>query len=73
MVIMGKNMIYTRANWDTVILFSSNCLCDKSKEISNESSAQNRIFRDFNQFKRNSNTFVSKNVAMVMQMCQNLQ
>ena len=33
MVIMGKNMIYTRANWDTVILFSSNCLCDKSKEI----------------------------------------
>lgn len=71
MLIIGKNLIDTRAHWDTVFL--SNCLCDKSKEISNESSAQNRISRDFNQFKRNSNTFVSKNVAMVMQMCQNLQ
>ena len=71
-MILGKTLNDARANRDTVILFLGIWLCDKSKEICNESSARNRISRNINQCKIKSNTFVSKNVALVMLMYQNL-
>ena len=71
-MILGKTLNYARANRDAVILFLGTWLCDKSKDICNESSAWNRISRNINQCKIKSNTFVSKNVALVMLMYQNL-